>query len=80
MTTAEVPEVIDTAILANQRELIEAYRKKCELLEREIERLKAGRFTEEEFQNLCHNFTPDDACRFKKGCEEYQKKLFGDKA
>lgn len=45
----------------------------------EIARLKAGNFTEEEFQNLCHNFSADDACRFKKGCEEYQKKLFGNK-
>lgn len=42
----------------------------------ENERLKRGDFTEEEFQNLCHNFTGDDAERFKKGCEEYQKKLF----
>lgn len=48
-------------------------------LEKEIERLKAGRFTEEEFQNLCHTFSEDDECRFKAGCVEYHKKLFGDK-
>jgi hypothetical protein len=48
-------------------------------LRRENERLLRGEFTEEEFQNLCHNMTTDDACRFKAGCEAYQKKLFGDK-
>ena len=51
----------------------EKYRKAAN----EITRLKEGKFTEEEFQNLCHNFSPDDECRFKKGCEEYQRKLFG---
>jgi hypothetical protein len=48
-----------------------------EFLKNEIERLKSGNFTEEEFQNLCHNLTTDDAERFCNGCEEYQKKLFG---
>lgn len=43
----------------------------------EIARLKAGKFTEEEFQNLCHNFSEDNICRFFQGCAEYQKKLFG---
>lgn len=50
----------------------------------EIARLKEGKFTEVEFQNLCHNMTVDGqpvttetVCRFKRGCEEYQKKLFG---
>ena len=47
-------------------------------LREEVERLKSGNFTEEEFQNLCHNMTTDDLCRFRKGCEEYQRKLFGD--
>lgn len=47
--------------------------------EQEISRLKSGDFTEEEFQNLCHKFTEDDACRFRAGCEEYQRKLFGSK-
>jgi hypothetical protein len=47
------------------------------ILLREIERLKRGDFTEEEFQNLCHNFSEADECRFKRGCEEYQRKLFG---
>lgn len=40
-------------------------------------RLKRGDFTEEEFQNLCHNCDENDAARFKKGCEAYQRKLFG---
>jgi hypothetical protein len=48
-----------------------------EELKLEIKRLKEGRFTEEEFQNLCHTFTKDDAERFCNGCEEYQKLLFG---
>ncbi len=48
----------------------------CDEAANEIERLKCGDFTEEEFQNLCHNFTEEDVCRFKKGCEQYQKKLF----
>jgi hypothetical protein len=43
----------------------------------EIERLLAGDFTEEEFQNLCHNFSEDDATRHAQGCLEYHKKLFG---
>lgn len=44
----------------------------------EIRRLKRGEFTEAEFQALCHGFSEDDACRFRQGCEEYQRKLFGD--
>lgn len=44
----------------------------------EIERLLAGKFTEEEFQDLCHGFSADDMCRFKQGCQEYWRKLFGD--
>jgi hypothetical protein len=43
----------------------------------EVERLKRGDFTEEEFQNLCHNLSEDDEARFKQGCLDYQKKLFG---
>src|SRR5688572_27790919 len=47
-------------------------------LEKEINRLKAGNFTEEEFQNLCHNKQIQDGYEcFKQGCNEYQKKLFG---
>lgn len=55
-------------------------------LNNEVCRLKNGDFTEEEFQNLCHNMkvdghpvTEDDICRFKTQCELYQQKLFGDK-
>ena len=44
----------------------------------EVDRLKRGEFTEEEFQSLCHNFSEDDACRFRQGCVEYQRKLFGE--
>jgi hypothetical protein len=43
----------------------------------ELNRLRRGDFTEEEFQNLCHNSSADDACRFRAGCEAYQRKLFG---
>ena len=46
-------------------------------LRQEIMRLTRGDFTEEEFQNLCHNFTPEDAERFAEGCRQYQSKLFG---
>ena len=43
----------------------------------EIERLLSGKFTEAEFQGLCHNFSEDDADRFREGCKAYQAKLFG---
>ena len=45
----------------------------------EIERLRRGDFTEDEFQNLCHNFTTEDRCRFTAECEKYRDKLFGPK-
>lgn len=45
-------------------------------LRAEVERLKAGNFTEEEFQNLCHNLDGSDADRFRAGCRSYQQKLF----
>ena len=45
-------------------------------LSEEIARLKRGDFTEHEFQNLCHNFSEDDAGRFREGCRAYQEKLF----
>jgi hypothetical protein len=44
----------------------------------EINRLKEGNFTKEEFQNLCHNKSVQEGFnRFRQGCLEYQKKLFG---
>jgi hypothetical protein len=46
-------------------------------LAKEITRLKAGDFSEEEFQNLCHKFQDTDKQRFCDGCEAYQIKLFG---
>lgn len=47
--------------------------------ELEVERLKAGKFTEEEFQGLCHGLSedPSNAREFFRGCEDYQRKLFG---
>lgn len=52
----------------------------------EYERLKEGNFTEAEFQNLCHNMkvdgkplTYEDVERFQRGCDDYQRKLFGTK-
>lgn len=47
-------------------------------LANEVERLRRGDFTAEEFQNLCHNTDVQagfDA--FADGCEAYQQKLFG---
>lgn len=48
-----------------------------ETQEKEIERLKSGNLTAEEFQNLCHNLTTDDRAVFEVGCREYQNELFG---
>lgn len=50
---------------------------RCLALVEEVRRLRAGRFTEEEFQALCHQMSEDDFCRFARGCAEYQAKLFG---
>lgn len=46
-------------------------------LKTENERLKAGKFTPAELQNLCHNLKPDDLRAFRAGCEDYAAKLFG---
>lgn len=46
----------------------------------EIQRLKSGRFTEEELQALCHAQGEDCPERFARGCVEYNRTLFGDKA
>jgi hypothetical protein len=43
----------------------------------EIDRLKRGDFTPEEFQNLCHDLNDADRDHFCDGCEQYQIKLFG---
>ena len=50
---------------------------RIKLLEAEVERLKRGDFTDDEFQNLCHSMPQAKMNCFQKGCEEYQKKLFG---
>lgn len=67
-------EIIKKEILANPHHLVKSM--DCMFLILEIERLKRGDFTEEEFQTLCHNLPEDDECRFKQGCIDYQKKLF----
>jgi hypothetical protein len=49
-------------------------------LRAEVERLKRGDFTPEEFQNLCHNLHEKPGCTLElqgKGCDAFQKKLFG---
>jgi chromosome segregation ATPase len=46
-------------------------------LEKEVDRLKEGRFTEEEFQALCHRFQKGDCQRFCWGCLNYWLNLFG---
>lgn len=44
----------------------------------EIERLRRGDFTSDEFQNLCHNTKIQDGFEaFADGCEAYQQKMFG---
>lgn len=44
----------------------------------EVERLRRGEFTPEEFQNLCHNTdTQAGFDAFADGCEAYQRKMFG---
>jgi hypothetical protein len=62
------------------REIVSVLLSTIDGLEQDICRLREGRFTEEEFQNLCHNFGDEDVVRFKRGCEEYQRKLFGGRA
>lgn len=49
-------------------------------LRRELERLRRGDFTPEEFQALCHHLDERPGCTreaFEQGCREYQMKLFG---
>ncbi len=46
-------------------------------LTQEIARLKAGQFTEGEFQDLCHDKFPCTREEFEQGCKDYQDKLFG---
>jgi len=43
----------------------------------EIERLREGEFSDEEFQHLCHCIPETDREAFFTGCAEYQRKLFG---
>ena len=46
-------------------------------LRSEIDRLKAGRFTDSEFHGLCHTIPESRRTAFCDGCDEYQRKLFG---
>ena len=46
----------------------------------ELDRLRAGAFTAEELQSLCHSGLGLDSDKFEAfcdGCTEYQRKLFG---
>lgn len=44
----------------------------------EIERLRSGNFSVDEFQGLCHNRSVQDGFEaFADGCETYQRQLFG---
>ncbi len=61
---------------ATEKNIAEAIRAAEAPLQEKIERLKRGDFTEDEFQNLCHNLSADDERRFRAGCEAYQRKLF----
>ena len=47
------------------------------LLKSEVERLKNGKFSSEELQNLCHNLEPTDRKAFLIGCRKEQERLFG---
>lgn len=61
--------------LMDERELL---RLQLQQAQAECARLTAGRFTSEEFQNLCHTQTVQDGFdAFADGCEEYQQQLFG---
>lgn len=62
-----------TAVVAE----IERMRKELRAKDEEIERLKSGAFTEEEFQNLCHNRFPCSRAEFEDGCQQYTDKLYG---
>jgi hypothetical protein len=42
----------------------------------ELRRVKDGRLTEEEFQAICHNLSPDDEERFVRGCYATWQLLF----
>lgn len=62
-------------------------RERVRLLTEEVARLKAGDFTPEEFQGLCHHldvrWTGGRRCtkeEFDRGCLDYQAKLFGEDA
>jgi hypothetical protein len=58
-------------------------RKLYESLSKEIDRLKAGDLTPDEFQNLCHNLhlkdKPCSRAEFEAGCRECADRIFGSK-
>lgn len=49
-------------------------------LDQEVRRLRAGKFTEEELQALCHEQGEDCPARFSRGCIEYNLRLFGNRS
>lgn len=65
----------------DSEDIQEEYRLDLDYLLGEVDRLRAGRFTEQEFQALCHNLpcTMGPGCRerFEEGCRRYQDQLFG---
>ena len=75
----EIEYTIMQKRIESQNELMNVLIQKSIEREKEIERLKAGKFTPEELQNLCHNLKEEDEQAFKQGCIDYQKKLFGEK-
>lgn len=66
--------------VSNMLPIILAELKAAAGLRAEVERLKRGDFTPEEFQGLCHHRDEQPNCTredFYQGCHEYQQKLFG---
>lgn len=66
---------------------IKELRRTVDNLRLENARLANGNFSAEEFQNLCHNMRvdgkpldADSVCAFKRGCEDYWRRLFGELA
>lgn len=60
---------------------VQELRGKVRALEEEVERLKSGKLTAEEFNNLCHETDrPISLEHFAACCKEYQAKLYGEAA
>jgi hypothetical protein len=72
-------EILQQELILTRSEVV-AQANARELVEKEVERLKAGNFSDDELQNLCHQFPPEKVCSFRNGCTQYQVKLFGQEA